>query len=294
MTLAKDSTNVGARVAALFVHPIKSAAAIAVDEMHLDDRGAVGDRRWLVVDDTGLQVTARDTPVLALVRPSFADADRSARRTVDGALWVDAPGLTRLRIALPDETGPAVPVRVWSDEIEAHDAGDEAAAWMSEAIRRRCRVVRLAEQARRPLAPKYAGPLPNAGRRVAFTDGAPLLLLGQGSVEALNERLVEQGGEALSVARFRPNILLSHCTPHEEDSWRSIRLGDVEIGVGSPCSRCVMITVDPLTAEQGPEPLRTLSTYRRQDGLVMFGMNATHAAPGVIRTGATVQQPVAR
>ena len=294
-TTAMDSTNVGARVTALFVHPIKSAAAIEVDEMHLDDRGAVGDRRWLVVDHTGLQVTARDTPTLALVRPAFAHADpSSARRNVDGALWVDAPRLTRLRIEVPDESDPAVPVQVWSDVIEAHDAGDEAAAWMSEAIRRRCRVVRLAERAHRPLAPKYAGPLPHAGRRVAFTDGAPLLVLGQGSVDALNARLVEQGGEPMSVARFRPNILLSNCRPHEEDTWRSIRLGDVELGVGSPCSRCVMTTIDPLTAEKGAEPLRTLATYRRQDGLVMFGMNATHAAPGVIRTGAVVQGVVAR
>ena len=38
------------RVAGLFVHPIKSAAAISIDALTLDDRGAVADRRWLVVD----------------------------------------------------------------------------------------------------------------------------------------------------------------------------------------------------------------------------------------------------
>ncbi len=284
------STHVSAQVAALFVHPIKSAAAIAVEEMALDDRGAVGDRRWLVVDDSGLQITARDTPVLALVRPAFADAEPSSiPRNPDGALWVEAPRLTRLRVAVPLESTATMAVRVWNDVIDAHDAGDEAAAWMSEAIQRRCRLVRLAESARRPLASKYAGPLANAGRRVAFTDGAPLLLLGQGSVDALNARLVEQGGEPMSVARFRPNVLLSHTAPHEEDSWRSIRIGTVDFGVGKPCERCVMITVDPQTAEKGPEPLRTLATYRRQDGLVMFGMNATHASPGVLRIGDAVQ-----
>ncbi len=277
------------RVAALFVHPIKSAAAISVHTLVLDDRGAVGDRRWLIIDDAGMQITARETPRLALVRPHFAtgDAVLATPTGVDGSLWVDAPGQSRLTLELPS-TAATRTVRVWNDTVEAHDAGTHAAEWMSDAIGRRCRVVRLAEHAHRPLARKYAGPLPHAERRVAFSDGAPLLILGQASVDALSARLAEQGSAPMTVSRFRPNILLSHTTPHEEDSWSHIRIGDVHIGIGSPCERCVMTTIDPLTAEKGVEPLRTLATYRRQDGVVMFGMNATHATPGNIAIGAEV------
>jgi len=278
--------RIRAQVAGLFVHPIKSAAAIAVDTLALDDRGAVGDRRWLVVDETGLQVTARETPRLALVHPAFAEADDQpgAMRNVDGALWLTAAGLPRIRVEVP-ATHLTRPVRVWSDTVEAHDAGDAVAEWLSAAIGKSCRLVRLADDAHRPLAAKYAGPLPHAGRRVAFSDGAPLLILGQASVDALSARLVEQGGEPMAVARFRPNILLSHTTAHEEDSWTMIRIGSVRVGLGSPCSRCVMTTVDPNTGERGDEPLRTLATYRRQDGQVMFGMNATHAAEGTVHHG---------
>ena len=277
------------RVAALFVHPIKSAAAISVDTLALDDRGAVGDRRWLIVDDTGMQITARETPRLALVQPHFATSDAipATQTGVDGPLWLDAPGQSRLTLELPT-TAATRAVRVWNDTVEAHDAGTDVAEWMSDAIGRHCRVVRLAEHAHRPLARKYAGPLPHAGRRVAFSDGAPLLILGQASVDALSARLVEQGGAPMTVSRFRPNILLSHTTPHEEDSWSHIRIGDMHIGIGSPCARCVMTTINPLTGEKGAEPLRTLATYRRQDGLVMFGMNATHATPGDIAVGAEV------
>ncbi|MBL0172946.1 MAG: MOSC domain-containing protein [Gemmatimonadaceae bacterium] len=50
-----------------------------------------------------------------------------------------------------------------------------------------------------------------------------------------------------------------------------------------------MTTVDPLTGEKGLEPLRTLATYRRQNGSVMFGMNATHGAIGIIRVGDVVR-----
>ena len=277
------------RVAALFVHPIKSAAAISVDTLALDDRGAVGDRRWLIIDDEGMQITARETPRLALVRPQFANREvvPTTSTGADGPLWVDAPGLSRMTLELPT-TAATRTVRVWKDTVEAHDAGTDVAQWMSDAIGRRCRVVRLAEHAHRPLARKYAGPLPYAGRRVAFSDGAPLLILGQASVDTLSARLVEQGGAPMTVSRFRPNILLSHTTPHEEDSWSHIRIGDVHLGIGSPCERCVMTTINPLTGEKGVEPLRTLATYRRWDGLVLFGMNATHAAPGHIAVGAEV------
>lgn len=271
------------RVSGLFVHPIKSAAAIAVDVMDLDDRGAVADRRWLVVSGDGLQITARETPVMALVRPRFAigAGTHGPRRNSDGALLLDAPEMPTFRLELPGTSATRL-VRVWADTVEAHDAGDLAAEWMSDAIRQSCRVVRLAEHARRPLRAKYAGPLPFTDRRVAFSDGAPLLLLGQRSVDALSERLVEQGDDAMTIARFRPNVLLSGTDAHEEDTWERVEIGSVSFGVGSPCSRCVMTTVNPDTAEKGIEPLRTLATYRRQDGEVMFGMNATHASPGTL------------
>ena len=41
-----------------------------------------------------------------------------------------------------------------------------------------------------------------------------------------------------------------------------------------PYSRCVLTTVDPETGEfSGKEPLRTLSSYRKQNGKVLFGQN---------------------
>ena len=52
--------------------------------------------------------------------------------------------------------------------------------------------------------------------------------------------------------------------PYEEDTWKRIRIGNVEFHAAQACSRCVMTTVDPHTgkfSERG-EPLRTLRTYR--------------------------------
>lgn len=267
-----------ARVEELFVHPLKSAAGIAVDTLELDARGATGDRRWMLVDPAGVAITAREHHRLALVRPSFAELDRN------GALRLEAAGVSPCDVVVPRDAATRT-VRIWLDEVAAQDAGDAPAEWCSGVLGTPCHLVYLADSAARPLQPKYAGALPFADREVAFSDGAPLLVLGTASVDALNARLVEQGGDVVTVRRFRPNILLSGTTAHEEDTWRAITIGEVSIGVGSPCPRCVMTTIDPDTAEGGVEPLRTLARYRRDDTGVVFGMNATHAAVGTVRIG---------
>lgn len=277
-----------ARVSALYVHPLKSAAGIRVQEITLDARGAVGDRRWVLADEdaNGDMITARETHRLVLIRPSFLTADRR------GGIGLTAPGLDPLTVPLDaiDLAAPTRLVRVWDDDVVAHDAGDVPAAWCTAAVGRPCRLLWLADVDRRPLAPRFAGSINPDSRYVAMSDGAPLLLLGMASVDALNARLVERGhAEVMDPRRFRANILITGTLPHDEDTWRDIRIGDVSLSVGSACTRCVFTTVDPDTAESGQEPLRTFAQYRRADGGVIFGMNTTHREPGVIRVGDAVE-----
>ncbi len=281
-----DNAPVTACVAALYLHPLKSAAGIRVEEISLDERGAVGDRRWVLADANGDMITARDTHSLVLIRPSFLSDDRN------GGIRLTAPGLSPfdVLIATVDRTAPTELVRVWDDEVVAHDAGDAAAAWCSAAAGRACRLLRLADVDRRPLAARFAGSIDPQSRYVAMSDGAPLLLLGLASIDALNARLLESGhADLMDPRRFRANVLLAGTAPHDEDTWRDILIGRVDLSVGSACSRCVLTTVDPETAESGQEPLRTFAQYRRSDGGVIFGMNTTHRAPGVIRVGDEVQ-----
>lgn len=277
------------RVAALTVYPLKSAAGIAVDALPLDSRGAIGDRRWLLVDGEGHAITARECHALLHIVPRFATADRN------GALLLDAPRHSTLSVVVPDADAAVRCVTVWDDDIDALDVGDEAADWCSTAIGRACRLVRLDDQARRPLKRKYAGPLAHEQRQVAFTDGAPLLVLGFPSVDALNTRLLEQGAvDVLDPRRFRANVWLRGLAPHEEDSWARVQIGDVDLGMGSLCTRCVLTTVNPDSLEQGVEPLRAFAQYRRTSDGVVFGVNATHAAPGTIRIGDTVEVQAGR
>ena len=85
--------------------------------------------------------------------------------------------------------------------------------------------------------------------------------------------------------RFRPNLVVGGAPAFAEDGWNGLRVGEVIFRVAKPCSRCSVITVDPATGETGPEPLRTLATYRKREGGVMFGVNLVAIAgiPGELR-----------
>ncbi|MEP6779848.1 MAG: MOSC N-terminal beta barrel domain-containing protein [Gemmatimonadaceae bacterium] len=271
------------RVSALFIHPLKSAASIAVDSLELDECGAVNDRRWMLVDESGTFLTQREIGALALIHPTIHEDGLILHSASREKLFVETP---ELEYAVYDSI-------VWGDPVKIRDAGDAAAKWCSDVVGMPVRLTHIAETSRRPLQTKYGGSLSATGRTVALSDGAPLLLLGEASIAALNERLTDKNIAPLGVDRFRPNVLISGTLQHDEDEWLTIRIGNVTMGVGVPCPRCVMTTVDQSVGRRSParegelggEPLRTLATYRRQGTGVMFGMNATNAAPGTLRIG---------
>ncbi|MEP6765017.1 MAG: MOSC N-terminal beta barrel domain-containing protein [Gemmatimonadaceae bacterium] len=274
------------RVSALYIHPVKSAGSIAVDSIELDELGAVNDRRWMLVDVNGAFLTQRELGALALIHPALHE---------DG-LVLRSPSREELFVEAPPIEFPVYDSIVWGDPVRIRDAGDAAAAWCSAIVGMSVRLTHIAESSRRPLQTRYAGSVNSKGRTVALSDGAPLLILGEGSLAALNVRLAEKRLSPLGVDRFRPNVVLSGTHAHDEDEWQTIRIGNLTLGVGTPCPRCVMTTVDQSIGKRSPvregeaggEPLRTLATYRRQGTGVMFGMNATNAASGTLRVGDAV------
>jgi len=79
------------------------------------------------------------------------------------------------------------------------------------------------------------------------------------------------------------------CEVHEEDSWRSRRvgIGEAVVRVLEPVPRCVVTTQDPTTGVKDVDTLNVLAAYRgRPDGKhVEFGMYAEVLEPGTIRVG---------
>lgn len=252
------------RVSQVNIYPIKSCAGVSLDAALISNIGFVNDRRWLLVDSDNHFLTQRELPRMALIQPAVAD----------DCLRLSAPGIGGIELAV-DQPGERIGVSVWKDSgIGAIDQGDQVAEWFSTFLGHDCRLVRFAEDAVRPVSPKYA---PRPTDRVGFADGFPFLIISEASLVDLNSRLETP----LLMNRFRPNIVVADTEPYAEDTWRAIRVGEVEIDVVKPCARCAITTTDQATAARGKEPLATLATYRiGQNGGAMFGQNAIHRTSG--------------
>lgn len=254
----------------IVVYPIKSASGISVTEWEVDDFGLRHDRRFMVVDESGEFLTQRHHPRMALIAPEL----------VDGHLKVSAPGMPTLE--LPAEPRPTVLTRVtvWNDSCEASWMGETAARWFSDFLGFPCSLVHMPRETRRPTNPAYD----TTGSRVSFADAFPFLLIGEESLAELNRRL----DDPLPMNRFRPNLTVAGAGAFQEDGWARIEIGGLALNVVKPCARCVVTTTDQYTMERGVEPLRTLATFRKIDGKVMFGQNAVHEGRGRLRVGDAV------
>lgn len=262
-------------LAALYLHPVKSLAPLAVEAAIAAPRGLRNDRRWMVVDEAGRFLTGRALPVMVTLRarPDAADA----------GLWLSADGAPDLHVPPPAHDAPRLAVEVWKDRAHAALAGDEADAWLSARLGRPVRLVHMDAAATRAIDASYAAP----GETTSFGDGFPYLLLTASAMDALNARLPR----ALPITRFRPNLVIGGAAPHAEDRWRRVRIGQVEFVLPKPCTRCVFTTIDPASGERDPDgqPLEALKAYRRTEAGITFGMNAIARGIGALRVGDAVE-----
>jgi uncharacterized protein len=264
-------------LAALFIHPVKSLRGLGVASAEVDALGAVGDRRFLVVDPAGNFLTQRTIPRMARVAA-----------TMEGpTLTLRCEGLDDLRVRPgPDPGAPLVAVRVWKSEgLQAEDCGEGPAAWLSRALAAPCRLVRIGPAFSRQVLKAAARP----GDLVGFADSCPFLVASEASLGELNRRIGEAGGGGVPMGRFRPNLVVAGCGPFEEDTWKRIRIGEVVFRSAGPSTRCVITVTDQLTGARGVEPLRTLAAFRRdpRDPTdVIFGINLVNESKsGVLRVG---------
>jgi len=273
-----------ASLSELVLYPIKSCAGLSVPEATLAlaglSAGGVHDREWMIVTREGVFLTQREYPRMATITPRI-DGDE---------LVVEAPAMLPIHLPLAhDANAPTIEVLIWDDHILAADCGDNAAAWFSDAIGAPCRLVRFRPDVVRPKISKWTGGLPAAAR---FSDGYPILLIGQSSLDDLNARLTKAGRAQLPMNRFRPNLVVAGIDAFEEDFVAAFTDHDISLRPVKPCARCPIPSVDQATGIPGPDPLDILQAYRanqRMDGAVTLGMNVI-VENGVGRTLRVGQQ----
>lgn len=258
-------------ISALYHFPVKSLQGHRCESLTLDKFGATGDRRWMLVDEHNQFVTQRRLRAMARLKAT----------NVDGGVRIENHSGERIEIGLPTASAPRREVTVWRDTVTARDAGDSAADWLSEQLQTRIRLVAMGDEFQRPLE------APRRDRQVGFADAAPLLLIGQASLDDLNGRLESP----VSMLRFRPNLAIDGAPPFAEDGWKRLRIhtaaGPLELECTHTCARCAIPGLEPHTGKAGKEPLRTLAQYRRgEDGQIYFGQNL---APRLGGPAATIE-----
>jgi len=256
-------------ISELYIHPLKSAASVSVKKATLDNLGFEGDRRWMLTDANGDFLSQRQLPEMCLIDAKINADTLSVSVPGKGAISVSA-NLNHVR-----------QVMVWGDNCRAFDAGELAASYLSEFLKTPCRLVCFPADEKRQVDLNYAKP----GVLTGFSDGFPLLIISQASLDDLNKRL----DTPVSMTRFRPNIVVSGCEAYAEDEWKHIIVGGIEMQIVKPCSRCSIPSVDPVTAVRSLEPVKTLREYRMKDSKVYFGQNVIANSTGVLEVGMSVE-----
>ena len=108
LPMSSTTPDVSARIARLFIYPIKSCGGVEVTQAVLTEAGLDLDRAWMVVDERGEFVSQRELPRMALVRPQLKHYEVVLR----------APGMLALHLNIEGVEAP-VRVRVWDDEVAA-------------------------------------------------------------------------------------------------------------------------------------------------------------------------------
>lgn len=274
-------------ISELLIYPIKSLGAISVTETVVEGKGLRYDRRFMLVDPNGDFMTQRTNYQMALL-------DVAINETAELRVWHRhrPDDVLTLPLTIPTQTEGAEPPRetigvtIWdSSHVPALLVSAEADQWFSRVLEKPCRLVYMPETTHRDVDPAYA----REQDAVSFADGYPYLLIGQASLDTLNQQLEEP----ITMLRFRPNIVVAGSLPYEEDAWQQFRIGDVEFFGVKPCARCVLTTIDPETGQKGREPLRTLATYRQWKHKILFGQNVLAKPTGALTLGTLrVGQPV--
>ena len=256
-------------VSELSIYPVKSCRGVNLNSALVESFGLENDRRWMVVDENGVMLTQRKIAEMCLIQVELTESGLILKKNFMDSLSVITPVVKK-----------KVTVKVWNDECRAYDAGDEVAKWLSYALSTTCRLVYFPDDEFRQVDLTYA----NKGDKTAFSDGFPLLLISEGSLNDLNSRL----STPVTMERFRPNIIVSGCQPFAEDKWKKIRIGNIIFRIVKPCSRCVIPGINIETAEREEEPLKTLMAYRKWDRKIFFGQNVIADSFGDIKAGMSV------
>lgn len=246
-------------VTALAIAPVKAMRIQPVDEIALDEYGAVGDRRFYLVDARGRMVNGKQHAALQTIVPDYDPATHALTLTFPDGI----PAVTGVV-----EHGEPVTTRFYrrTDEIPTLSG-----PW-SEAV---------SEFIGHPLRLVAARTGVDRGREGAVS------LISRASLTRLAE---EAGTDSVDARRFRMLIEIDGVAAHQEDRWLGLRLrvGPALLRMHGHVGRCLITSRDPDSARADLPTLDLLRSYRGAEEStepLPFGVYGEVLESGPIRVG---------
>ena len=256
----------------IWIYPIKSLGGVNVTHGVVRKKGLQYDRRWMLIDKKKVAMTQRTYHDMALFKLSFQDDTIRIAYTRNGSV-IDEATLNLVQTLNAEN----ITAQVWDDSVQVREVDAGLSKWFSSLLNTSCQLVSFAEDSPRSVDPRYSINAEN----VSLADAYPFLIIGQSSLNDLNQRLKEP----VPMNRFRPNFVFTGAAPFAEDMWRNFSIGPVRFVGVKRSDRCILTTVDQETAQRGAEPLRTLSAYRKEGNKVFFGQNLVALNEGAVSVG---------
>nr|WP_255581468.1 YcbX family protein [Kluyvera sp. EC_51] len=245
---------------------------IGLTHAFADISGMAFDRIFMITEPDGTFITARQFPAMVRFTPAVLH---------DG-LHLTAPDGSSALVRFVDFVGQPSPTEVWGNHFTSRIAPDAINQWLTPFFKRDVQLRWLGDDLTRRVKRHDAVPL-------SFADGFPFLLTNEASLRDLQQRC----RASVRMEQFRPNLVVTGAQAWEEDSWKTLRIGDVVFDVVKPCSRCIFTTISPEKGQKHPaaEPLSTLQSFRTNpaNGDVDFGQNLIARNSGVVRVGDEVE-----
>ena len=254
-------------VESLWRYPVKSMRGEELDELFAGYAGVYGDRLFAFESSASPKgfpfFTGREKRHMILYRPRFRHPDKAAQPLNFPEAQKLSPNINPISaniadlmvdVETPDGTTFAIDDPQLIEHLRANTDGTHRLTLMRS--------------------------------EKAITDCRPLSLFAIQSVK----RLGEETGLEVDKRRFRANIYLNleSSEPFAEDQFvgKSLRIGPkVEVAIVGRDGRCMMITLDPDTAEKSPAILKTVA--QSHEGKA--GIYSAVLAEGIIKKGDQVE-----
>jgi uncharacterized protein YcbX len=284
----------------IYIYPIKSCAGISCENSRLSKYGLEFDRIWLIVDrNTGNFLTQRSHPEMSLIKPTLKVKDTLwpiedkyplGSYHGGGELLLNAPNMPEISIGFLNikelSEKERIKVKVWENEMSGILQSEKVDDWLSTYLNRPVSLVMK--------DPMDSFSIDAPLKSNSFSDQYPFLIIGNASINSLNEKLRDRGKKTVvDQKNFRANIYLTNTTPFDEDFWNSWEINGVRMKSMGQCTRCRLPNVNQDTGIPSGEcePLNTLMTFRRVDIKhpydAVFGIHAAHSNMGKIKCGQT-------